>query len=162
MDNIFVYIFLLFLFYGSICDVLTFEIPNYVSLAAVLLFVPAALWEHFSLIGVLYNFGAGTLVLLVGGGLFFFNVIGAGDVKMLASAAVWAGFPGLPVLLLSVSLVGGVLALTLIVFRRFKLASKWHRVDWLANLHREKDVPYGLAIFLGTVFIFPQLLEPNA
>ena len=58
--------------------------------------------------------------------------------------------------------MGGVLVLILIVFRRFKLASSWGSVDWLVNLHREKVVPYGVAISFGTVFIFPQLLASNA
>lgn len=162
MDNIFVYIFLLLLLYGSVRDVLTFEIPNYVSVGSVLLFIPAAFLANFSLIEALSNFGAGALVLLIGGALYFCNVIGAGDVKMLAAAAIWTGFPGLPVLLLSVSLVGGVLVLILIVFRRFQLASGWHHIDWLVNLHREKGVPYGVAIAFGAVLIFPQLLASNA
>ena len=162
MDNIFVYTFLLLLFYGSVRDVVTFEIPNYISAVSVLLFIPAAFSANFSLIEALYNFGAGAFVLLIGAALFFCNVIGAGDAKMLAAASVWAGFPGLPALLLSVSLVGGVLVLILIVFRRFKLASSWSRVDWLVNLHREKVVPYGVAISCGTVLIFPQLLASNA
>ena len=162
MENIFVYIFLLLLLHGSVRDVVTFEIPNYISVASALLFIPAAFLAHFGLVEVLYNFGAGALVLMIGGALFFCNVIGAGDVKMLASASVWAGFPELPTLLLSVSLVGGVLVLILIVFRRFKLASRWHRVGWLVNLHREKAVPYGVAISVGTVLIFPQLLVSNA
>jgi len=162
MDNIFVYIFVLVLLYGSVRDVVTFEIPNYISVASGLLFFPAAFLAHFSLIEVLYNLGAGASVLLIGVGLFFCNVIGAGDVKMLSSAAVWAGFPGLPMLLLSVSLVGGVLVLILIVFRRFELASRWRHVDWLFNLHSEKGVPYGVAISFGTILIFPQLLASNA
>ena len=58
--------------------------------------------------------------------------------------------------------MGGVLVLILIVFRRFKLASSWSRVDWLVNLHREKVVPYGVAISVGTVLIFQQLLASNA
>ena len=162
MDNIFVCIFLLLLLYGALCDVKTFEIPNFISVSSVLLFIPAAFFSNFGWYEVIYNFGAGTLVLLIGGTLYFCNVIGAGDVKMLASAAVWAGFPGLPSLLLSVSLVGGVLVLILMVFRRFKLSSNWHPDDWVTNLHREEAIPYGVAIAFGTVLIFPQLLASNA
>ena len=158
MANVFVYIFLFILLYGAICDLISFKIPNYVSICSVLLFFPAALWAHWPIINILSNTGAGALILAVGVLAFSFNLIGAGDIKMLAASAVWFGFGGLPSLFFSVAIIGGVLSLALIVFRRFVLPASWRRADWLVRLHEATGVPYGIAICIGVFVISPSLL----
>ncbi|PPR30639.1 MAG: hypothetical protein CFH36_02365, partial [Alphaproteobacteria bacterium MarineAlpha9_Bin6] len=63
--------------------------------------------------------------------------------------------------LLAVALTGGVLAIALIVFRRFIVPTSWKRFDWLVNLHKEQGVPYGVAISVGAVLVSPQLLTSD-
>ena len=161
MNEILSCVFLGILLYGAFLDLVSFEIPNYISVVVTILFFPVVLWDHWSFVEIISNFSAGGLVLLVGIILFSFNLIGAADVKILAAAAVWFGFPGLPSFLLAVALSGGVLALVLIVFRRFILPISWQRFDWLVNLHKEQGVPYGVAISVGAVLVSPQLLTSD-
>ena len=161
MNQILSCVFLVILLYGAFRDLVSFEIPNYISVVIVFLFFPAVFWEHWSLVEIISNISAGGLVLLVGIILFSLNVVGAGDVKIMAAAAVWFGFPGLPSFLLAVALTGGVLTIALIVFRRFIVPTSWKRFDWLVNLHKEQGVPYGVAISVGAVLVSPQLLTSD-
>ena len=145
------------LVYGAICDVATFEIPNFISVLGVLLFLPASIGENWEFSEIFQHLLAGGLVLLVGIGLFVMNVLGGGDVKVLAAAAVWSGFSGLFALLFWVALAGGVLALTLVLFRAVAMPERCQSLRWFARLHGEAGVPYGVAISFGTLFSLSEI-----
>ena len=159
MTDILVCIFLLILLTGSIYDLKSFEIPNYVALSATFLFLPVALLEHMSLPEILLHISAGGVVLLAGFVLYSFNFIGAGDVKMLAASSIWFGFAELPIFLCAVAIGGGFLALLLIIFRRVTLPTAWARVGWIQNLYKERGIPYGVAISAGAILSYPQLFS---
>ena len=59
-------VFLVILLYGAFRDLVSFEIPNYISVVIVFLFFPAVFWEHWSLVEIISNISAGGLVFLVG------------------------------------------------------------------------------------------------
>ena len=99
MYNLCLNLFFVLLVYGAICDVVTFEIPNFISVVGVLLFFPATLGAHWEFSQIVQHLLAGGVVLLVGISFFVMNVLGGGDVKVLAVAAVWSGFSGLFALL---------------------------------------------------------------
>ena len=149
-------LFFVLLVYGAICDVVTFEIPNFISVVGVLLFLPATLGAHWEFSEIAHHFLAGGVVLLVGISFFVVNVLGGGDVKVLAAAAVWSGFSGLFALLFWVALVGGALTLMLILFRRIAMPQWGQSLRWFARLHGEVGVPYGVAISFGTVVSFSE------
>jgi prepilin peptidase CpaA len=89
-------------------------------------------------------------VLLVGTVLFSRGMIGGGDVKLLAVAALWAGADAFPPLLLLTALIGGLLALAFVTPLGMRIAASRH-ADWApAGDHapgtRRAPVPYGVAI----------------
>jgi prepilin peptidase CpaA len=146
------------LLYAAVCDLRSFEIPNGVSVILFVGFFPIALligWDGQALLDHLL---AGFAILAVGFFLFAGGIIGGGDAKLLPAVAVWTGWPMLPTFLVAMALSGGVVALGLLVFRRFPLTAKAARYDWLQGLHENrKDVPYAVAIAAGGLFVFVNL-----
>lgn len=158
-------VFSLAVAYGGLSDLRSFRIPNWTSLAALACFFPAALAAGWGMSAVLAHLGAGAAVLGAGFILFALGLFGGGDVKLLAAIAVWTGWESLPAYLLVVVLIGGVLALALVAFRRLKLTGRAASIAWVRQLHSEKrDVPYGVAIAAAAIVLLPKLevLSPAA
>jgi prepilin peptidase CpaA len=101
-----------------------------------------------SLVGALAAIGCAIAVFLAGAVLFAFGKLGAGDVKLLAAAALWAG-PNVAMLLLLTAVLGGALALLwlipfgrqLITATRALLASSVPTEGGLSA-----PIPYGVSI----------------
>jgi len=59
--------------------------------------------------------------------------------------------------LLWASLFGGVLTVLLIQFRRWPLPYSLTGQAWLVRLHaRETGIPYGIALAIGALMIYPE------
>lgn len=125
---------------GAGWDVASYRIPNALSLVILGAFVVAALVAGLSVAEIGRHLGVGAAVFAVGLGLFFVRVLGGGDVKLMAATAVWTAGASFAWFLLVVALVGGVVALCLLVLR-------WSSLP-LAKLGRLR-VPYGVAIAVG-------------
>ena len=141
------------LFYGllvaaGVFDVLKFRIPNTIVVALPVLFVVAALFAPGA-VNWLGHLGAGAVVLVCAAFLFNFNILGGGDAKLLASLAVWAGFGALLPFLAVVSILGGVLALVLLLLRQ--VCVRIPSVHWPLSLLPGHPLPYGVAIGGGAV-----------
>lgn len=96
--------------------------------------------------------GVAGAVLIVGTGLFAANVMGGGDVKLIAAAALWAGPHYIFPFLLITALAGGMLSLAVMLRPRlYQLAGR--TVD-TSNL----DVPYGVAIAAGGIMVASHLI----
>ncbi len=144
--------------YAGWRDVVSYEVPNWVSVCLVAAFVAGAAIAGMAITEVAWHFAAGAAVLMVGWGLFALGVVGGADVTMLAAAAVWTGWSVLAEYLLIVALSGGVLALGLIVWRRVELPARWARREWLRRLHAtDAGLPYCAAIGCAGLWIFPHL-----
>lgn len=144
-------------------DLMHYRIPNAIPIALALLYLPAALAVGSEFEQLAWHLAAGGAVLLVGMALFFANLLGGADAKMLAAAACWTGFPLLPPFLIVMALAGGILALVLLVLRLILRRSALGRrhesaQTWLGGqLARPKAVPYGLAIAIGGIAVFARL-----
>ena len=144
--------------YAGWRDVVSYEVPNWVSICLVAAFAAGAAFAGLAMTTVAWHLAAGAAVLMVGWILFALGVLGGADVKMLAAAAVWTGWSALAEYLLVVALSGGVLALGLIVWRRVKLPARWAGREWLRRLHaRDAGLPYCAAIGCAGLWIFPRL-----
>jgi prepilin peptidase CpaA len=141
--------------YAAWSDVRSLTIPNWVSLAMAGAFPVFALASgvEFAAIGINLLFGLG--VLAVGFFLFQANIIGGGDAKLLAAAAVWTGLQAFAPFIIWTALAGGVFALMLIVARKHAglLAAAPSFVYRL--LTPKTGVPYGVAIMLGGLMAAP-------
>jgi prepilin peptidase CpaA len=143
--------------FAAASDLVSMTISNRVSLALMAGFVVLALASGMGLHEALSHAGAGALVLAIGFACFAFGWIGGGDAKVAAGAALWFGFDHLLPYLLYASIFGGALTLLLLQFRLWPLPHPLLRQDWLQRLHAaESGIPYGIALALGALMIYPE------
>src|SRR6266481_10064612 len=143
--------------FAASSDFLTLTISNRVSLILVGGFVALAAIGGVSAGDVLAHLAAGCVVLVAAFGLFARGVIGGGDAKLAAAAALWLGFDHLLPYLLFASLLGGVLSVALIWFRMAPLPERLARYAWVARLHaKDAGVPYGVALAAAALAVYPE------
>jgi prepilin peptidase CpaA len=145
---------------AAIYDLATYTIPHFAPLTLTALFIFFAVWQGLPWATIMTHGGAGLAMLAVGWGLFAVGLLGGGDVKLIAAVSLWMGWDGLVNYLIMFSLCGGVLALTLVLLRRFALPAGLSRYNWITVLHRkDQGVPYGVALTIGAILAWPQLLS---
>ena len=155
--------FLLFLgimVVAAIYDLVSYTIPNFLPLLLIGAFVVFALWQALSWPLLANHAGAGLGMLGVGWTLFALGLLGGGDAKLFAATSLWMGWYGLLNYMIMFSICGGVLALTLLLFRRLPLPERLRRQLWIATLHKkEQGAPYGIALAVGAILAWPGLLN---
>jgi prepilin peptidase CpaA len=155
------YVFPVLMLVAAAWDLASFQIPNWLCLAVLASFLLFAVLVPLAFTDVMLRLGLGLAVLIVGIFLFSGGFVGGGDVKLLAAATVWVGWPALLLYLVGVAILGGILALVLLVFRRLPVPARWADRAWLGRLHgRHEGVPYGIAIGIAGVLIFRHLPLP--
>jgi prepilin peptidase CpaA len=142
---------------AALWDASSFTIPNWISIALAVLFVPAALALHLPLAAAGVGFACGVVMLLVGMGMFAMGWIGGGDAKLLAAASIWIGWPALLTFILITTLAGGALAVLLVAARTPRLQPFVVRgPPWVIRLMTPGgNAPYGVAIAIGALAAFP-------
>lgn len=141
---------------AGVMDLMTFTIPNRVSLALIAGFLAAAALTGMPWPMFLSHLGAGLIMLLAGFLMFSRGWIGGGDAKLMAAASLWLGFDSLLVYLVWTALLGGGLALLLLTYRRL-LPPLWlARQTWAMRLHDPKEgIPYGIALAGAGLLVYP-------
>ena len=143
--------------FAAATDLLTMTISNRVSLALAAGFLVLAVASGMGGYDILMHVLAGTIVLAIAFACFAMGQVGGGDAKIAASAALWFGFAHLMNYLLYASLFGGALTLLLLQFRQWPLPASFADQPWLARLHaKETRVPYGIALAMGALMIYPE------
>jgi prepilin peptidase CpaA len=143
--------------FAAASDLFTMTISNRVSLALMAGFLALALLSGMGLYDILLHLGAGACVLAVAFGCFAMGWVGGGDAKVAAGAALWFGFGHLMNYLVYASLFGGVLTLLLLQFRQWPLPYALAGQTWLLRLHaKESGIPYGIALAIGALMIYPE------
>lgn len=145
---------------GGVRDLVSYRIPNWISLALLAAFVPAAVlgWAAGVPLDVLgLHLAVGAAALVAGVVMWTLRWIGGGDAKLFAAAALWLGLPTAGVYLAVTGLAGGALALLLLQLRSPMLRT--YAVlgpAWVARLAQPgENVPYGVAIAVGALAAFP-------
>jgi prepilin peptidase CpaA len=142
-------------------DVMSFRIPNWLTLITAVLFFPMALATGMPM----HEFGLHVLsgaLLFVAGFLFFqVGLFGGGDAKLMAAAGLWFGTSQtLPFLFLT-AMVGGVLAIVVGLWSVFLMS--WEiegdKTPAMAKIRGKlsqlkPNVPYGFAFALGGILAF--------
>lgn len=145
---------------GGVRDLVSYRIPNWVSLALLAAFIPTALLglaagASLSTLGL--HLAVGATALVAGVVMWSLRWIGGGDAKLFAAAALWIGWPAAGVYLAVTGLAGGALAVLLLqmrapILRRYVLAGP----VWFTRLAEPgESVPYGVAIAAGALVAFP-------
>lgn len=145
---------------GGVRDLVSYRIPNWISLALAGGFAVAAVAALAAgtppvVLGLSLAVGAGAFV--AGVAMFALGWIGGGDAKLFAAAALWIGWPGFATYLAFTGLAGGALAVLLLSLRSaaarpLVLAGP----AWFMRLAEPgESVPYGAAIAVGALAAFP-------
>ena len=79
--------------------------------------------------------------------------MGAGDVKLIAATAVWAGTEHTLAFMLLTAIAGGVVSMAVIVRNNYGWV-----IGWPAAENTMKLVPYGIAIAAAGLFVAAKLI----
>ncbi|WP_342236297.1 A24 family peptidase [Inquilinus sp. OTU3971] len=149
-------VFPIAMMWAGLTDLTSMTIRN-----GLVLFLLAA----YLVLAPLAGFGAGeigrsvvvALAILAGAFLMFARGwIGGGDAKLVAAASLWLGADQVVAYLGTTALLGGILALGLLLFRRLPLPAALGTA-WVAQLHRrDAGIPYGVALGLAAIAAFPE------
>lgn len=152
-------IFIIFPFcmvYAAVSDMVSLTIANRVSVLLVVAFAVLAPLTGMAWPEVGMHLVAGAAVLSVTFLLFAVGGMGGGDAKLLAATAVWFGFSiGLVQYLVISALLGGVLTIALLMFRKSGLSMLAGNFVLLRHFADEKaGIPYGVALGAGGLLAF--------
>ena len=147
-------VFVLLMGAAAISDLRAFRIPNALVLAIAVLFVLAAPAAGMPWQVTVWHLLAGALLFALGYALFSFGVIGGGDAKLAAAAALWVGWAALPHFLLYTALAGGCLAIAMLVWELIRMHVELTATDPESSFFKRiislrPDLPYGVAIAVG-------------
>lgn len=137
-------------------DVMTMRIPNFLPVVLSAVFFVCAFSIGFSQFDLWLHIATGLCFLSAGFALFSFGLIGGGDAKILAAAALWFGFPDVLYFLILTALAGGALAAAV---------GTWFMIHVEAGMRSERitkmfrtltpSVPYGYALAVGAILAMP-------
>ena len=143
--------------YAGLTDLTTMKIRNglvLLLLAAYAVLAPLAGFAPRE-IGLSAAMAAGAL--LVGFLFFARGWIGGGDAKLAAVTVLWFGADHTPTYLVYMALFGGAFTLLILQFRSQCLPAWLQSRAWIARLHDQgAGVPYGVAMALAALVVFPQ------
>ncbi|MGI9513633.1 MAG: A24 family peptidase [Anderseniella sp.] len=140
---------------AAIGDCFTMKIPNWLNAVVGVSFFGAAFYVGMPLEQLAWHVAAGVIVLIFGFGLFATGLIGGGDAKLLAVAAMWLGMEQLIAFLIVMSLAGGALAIVMKLWWWVRLEAETRGSKWVkSKLKSSIDLPYGVAIAVGALFAF--------
>jgi prepilin peptidase CpaA len=143
--------------FAAASDLLTMTIANRVCLVLVAGFAILAVFSGVSSSELLSHIGAGAAVLAGAFICFACHWVGGGDGKLAAATALWLGFGHLLAYLVYASMLGGVLTLTIVLFRSRPLPALLAGREWAERLHRDDaGVPYGIALAAAALIVYPQ------
>ena len=139
-------------------DIRRYLIPNKISLLILAAYAAfslsaAFLPDFYPSVNWFNGLIAGGAVLTVGLILFARGIMGGGDVKLLASASVWAGTAYIYDLLMTTALVGGLLAVAVALTRLRQPQPAAADSAPAANV----ALPYGVAIAAGGLVVAGRL-----
>ena len=143
--------------FAAASDLFTMTISNRISLILIAGFAVMALSSGMGLHDLGSHVGAGLTVLVIAFACFAFGWVGGGDAKLAACCGLWFGFGHLLDFLIYASLFGGALTLLLLQARQWPLPQTLGSQPWLLKLHdKETGIPYGIALALGALMVYPE------
>ena len=151
IEAVFTFVFLSLCIYAALRDVETLTITNGLNLTIAFLFFPAMIiaapgWDVFGA-----HLATGAIAFLISVLLFAFGVFGGGDAKMIPGVMLWLGPEATIPFLTAMAMVGGLLAIFVILARRFVPAGAAPGFA-LETLQAGNGVPYGVAIAGGAIY----------
>ncbi|HPF46292.1 MAG: prepilin peptidase [Alphaproteobacteria bacterium] len=171
--NIILIIFCCLMIWAAISDVRYFILSNRLCISVALLypiFLAALYLDGFQVTLESIGWSIGISILIFSFLVFLFarGYIGGGDVKLIPAIALWAGPSRILEFILITTICGGLLALLIISFRYLKNYISLHKSSEKINFsmsesaesdHEENNIPYGVGISIGGLYIAYQLFQ---
>lgn len=137
-------------------DLFTMKIPNKISLVLIGSFLAAALMIRMPVELFGMHVGIAAAILVATFTLFSFNMLGGGDAKLMAAGALWMGPDHALEYLAYLTVFGGILAVAILMYRKFIPASALPLPPWAMRLHVDgTGIPYGIAIAAAGLMLYP-------
>jgi prepilin peptidase CpaA len=156
MDPIRLLLFPALMAFAASSDLFTMTISNWLSLALTAGFLVLTWVTGMTLSAFGWHVAAAALVLVFAFGFFSQGWIGGGDAKLAAATSLWFGFEHLMDYLLYAALLGGVLTMVLLQFRKYPLPFFLAKQPWVQRLHEKGGgVPYGIALAASALLVYP-------
>jgi prepilin peptidase CpaA len=151
------FVFVFTMVYAIVTDLADNTIRNGLVLLFLLAYGVLAPLAGFTAYEIGWNAAVACGVLLAAFILFSLGWMGGGDAKLAAVTALWFGTDHTPAYLIYTALFGGAFTLALLQFRMLALPACLQDRPWIARLHlRGAGVPYGVALALAGLVVFPQ------
>ena len=91
--------------------------------------------------------------------MFWRGWLGGGDAKLLSATVLWLGPDNIIAYLVLVSIIGGALAICILLYRGLVLPSWLTSQQWALRLHdKSVGIPYGIALAGAGLWIYPGTL----
>jgi prepilin peptidase CpaA len=149
-------IFALLLIAGAAEDAARLRISNF-TCALILAGAVVAMIALGPEIAAWQNFAVFAALLTVGMPLFAAGKLGGGDVKLFAASGLWFDIQGALLMLVTVLLAGGVLALLVLAARMFNWSET--ALGRVQLLNAGAGIPYGVAIAVGVLLTTAMLRD---
>lgn len=148
--------FAITMIFAALQDAATLTIRNRLVLIVAGGYAVFAPLAGFGLTDIGLALATGALVLMASFTLFAFGLIGGGDAKLMAATALWLGPQGTLTFLIYATLIGGVLAIAMLMFRAMPLPATLYGQAWVARLQAPKTgIPYALAMAPAALLVVP-------
>ncbi|PDT49044.1 MULTISPECIES: prepilin peptidase [Sinorhizobium] len=143
--------------YAGVKDVATMTISNRLVGFLLIAFAVLAPLAGLDLSTIWSSILVASAVLACTFAFFALGWIGGGDAKLLPVAVLWLG-PGLALsFVIYASVLGAVLTLTLLQFRRVPLPLVLKKRAWSSRLHQpQSGIPYGAAMAPAALLLLPE------
>jgi prepilin peptidase CpaA len=150
-------IFAFAMVYAGLTDLTTMRIRNNLCLWLFGSYAALAPFVGFTVEQIAWSAAFAAALLAVSFILFAFGWMGGGDGKLLAVTALWLGVDHAPAFLIYTGLFGGALTLAVLQLRLVGLPAFLGSRPWITRLQSDNGgVPYGVAITLAALVVFPQ------
>lgn len=156
-----VYLFLFVL--CAVYDIISLKIPNFLVVSIILLFFVAVIvWDGE--IQVWIHIAVAVVMLCIGAALFYFDMVGGGDAKLVTAAVLWAGTEFLGRYFLIFGIAGLIISLLFLSLRpgieyfalRAQIAlkgAKYLPKSLMSGAH----IPFAVPIAIASVWLSFQL-----
>lgn len=150
-------IFAFAMVYAGVMDLTTMRIRNGLVIALLAIYVALAPLAGFTVEEIAWSAAVAAALLVVCFVFFTLGWMGGGDAKLLAVTALWLGFDHAPAFLVYTALLGGALTLAILQIRLVGLPAFLGNMPWITRLQADRaGIPYGVAITLAALIVFPQ------
>jgi prepilin peptidase CpaA len=150
-------IFAFAMVYAGLMDLTTMRIRNGLCLGLLAAYAALAPFVGFTVEEVAWSAALAAGLLVASFVMFGFGWMGGGDGKLLAVTALWLGVDVAPAFLIYTGLFGGALTLAVLQLRLVGLPAFLGNRPWITRLQSDNSgVPYGIAITLAALVVFPQ------